>query len=96
MYNLEEVRALLEGYEELQVSRSKEWVSVRLMDLERTIAILPLHHKVFLFLIGMCGFTLRDAAELLDIPTATVGRRYKVALVLLAGYMNGSTWRFYA
>jgi DNA-directed RNA polymerase specialized sigma24 family protein len=86
-----EVVTLVENYEELNDLRSKAWVQVRLMDIDRAFAALRPKEKTAVLLCGLLGFTVRTASALVDVPLATMWRHYQRGLVNMASYLNGGT-----
>lgn len=90
-YSEEELTVLIEDYEELGDSRSKAWIQVRLMDIDRAVAHLPPKLKVAVLLCGIMGLTVRTAGKLVDVPTTTMYRRYVNGMSYLASYLNGGT-----
>lgn len=90
-YSMEEITVLVEDYDELQASRSKPWIQVRLMDIDRAFKALPPKLKVAVLLCGFMGMTVRTAGVIVDEPKSTMYRRYMNGLTYLASYLNGGS-----
>lgn len=88
-YSDNEVRVLVEEYEELSGLRSKAWVQVRLLDIEQAYKHLPPAEKEAVLLCGFLGLTVRTAGNLLFTPKSVMFRRYMRGLDYLARYLNG-------
>lgn len=87
-YTLEEVEALIEGYEELQGVKHKAYVLVRLMDIDRALPLLTLKQRQAVFLVGMLGMDTRSAGDVLGISHEAVLKRYRHGLVRLTEILN--------
>lgn len=91
-YSIEELEALVEGYEELRyVGDTKAWVLVRLCDLSRAFNRLDRNHQRAVLLMGMYGLTSRAAASYLGVSHTTVANRYRNGLQAMQNYLNRST-----
>lgn len=91
-YSEEEVQVLVENYHELsQYYRHKQYVQVRLMDLEWAIKLLPKSERQAVILCGLLELSSRKAAALLGIPHARLWRRYTKGMTLLFERINGNT-----
>lgn len=88
-YSLEEVTALVEGYEELRWCDTKAWVLVRLIDLRRAMARLTREHREAVVLCGLHGLSTRVASPLIGVSHTTVAKRYNQGLNTMVKYMNG-------
>jgi DNA-directed RNA polymerase specialized sigma24 family protein len=90
-YTTDEVRVLVEEYEELRYS---EWdfIRVRLMDLTRCLQFLPWHHRHALVLTYALWVNVDWIAEQLNVHPNTVYRWSELALETLTDLMNGATW----
>ena len=93
MYSLVETVELVEGYEELQNSKHKLWILVRLLDLEAAMKQLPIQYKVYVYLIGLAGYTRRDAGDMLGVSHQTAARKYITGLLLLHRRLNANGYR---
>lgn len=90
-YDEDEVRVLVEEYEELMDSRSRAYVHVRLMDLDQAIEKLPLKLHQAIYLHGQIGMSVRVSAHLLGIPPTTLYTRYTNGLGDILKSLNGGT-----
>jgi DNA-directed RNA polymerase specialized sigma24 family protein len=88
-YAEEEVRVLVEEYPELTHLRSRQWIGVRLMDLDKVLAQLPPVYKEAVILCGIVGLTVRSAGVILGVSKDTVHRRYLRGLDEVVKRMNG-------
>lgn len=89
---MEEVTVLVEDYEELDGLRSKAWIQVRLMDIDRAYSALPPTEKAAVLLCGFIGLPVRQAGILVGVQDHTkMWRRYQRGLAYLASYLNGGT-----
>lgn len=88
-YSDDEVRTVTEEREELDGSRHKTFILVRLMDIDRAWHNLPPREKEAVLLVGMLQLPLRQAANLLSASHQTVWRRYNRGLEYMAHYLNG-------
>jgi len=88
-YSIEEVTALVEGYEELRWSDTKAWILVRLIDLRRAMAKLTREHREAVVLCGLHGLSTRVASPYLGVSHTTVAKRYTQGLTVMQKYMNG-------
>lgn len=87
-YAEEEASVLVEEYGELSGLRHKAWILVRLLDVERSLRRLSPPHREAIFLVGMAGLSLREAATILDVSKDTVARRYNRGIQELVRYLN--------
>ena len=87
-YSVEELEALVEGYEELRSTR-KLWIRVRLVDLSRAYMRLSKEHQSAVFLCGFYGLSTRGASPLLNVSHVTVAKRYANGLRAMVRYLNG-------
>jgi RNA polymerase sigma factor (sigma-70 family) len=87
-YDEDEVRVLVEEYEELKYS-SRAFVRVRLMDLDRAIKKLdpPLRQAIVLH--GQLGLPQRETARLVGCSQSTLHRRFTNGLDQLLKTLNG-------
>ena len=90
-YSPEEIETLVEEYEELNDLRSKSWIQVRLIDLDRAFVRLPRVYKEAILLCGFVGLTTRSAGKVLGISHEAVRKRYIRGLDNLARLLNGGT-----
>lgn len=90
-YSIDELRAIVENYEELSDSRSKAWIHVRLMDIEQAYKSLRPKPKAAVLLCGFIGLTVRTAAILVGVPKSTMFSRYEHGLQKMASYLNGGS-----
>lgn len=90
-YDEDEVRVLVEEYEELRDSRSRAFVHVRLMDLDQAMHRLPPKLRQAVLLHGQLGLSTRSAGTLLGVSKDTVHRRYHHGLAHLLKTLNGGT-----
>lgn len=88
-YNLDEVEALAEGYEELSVKRSKLWLLVRYCDFDTAIKKMPQKYYEAVLLIGLIGLDTRTAGKLLGCANTTAWRRYQRGIEWLHKEING-------
>ena len=88
-YDEDEVRVLVEEYEELMDSRSRAFVHVRLMDLEQAMRRLPLKLRQAVYLHGQLGMSTRSAGLLIGVSKDTIWRRYNHGLAHLLKTLNG-------
>lgn len=88
-YDEDEVRVLVEEYEELMDSRSRAFVHVRLMDLEQAMKRLSPKERQAVYLHGQLGLSTRSAGRLLKVSKDTVWRRYNHGLAHLVTILNG-------
>jgi DNA-directed RNA polymerase specialized sigma24 family protein len=88
-YSLEEVEAILDGWEELQELRHKAWIHVRVMDVERTVRRLPRVYREAILLCGMIGLTTRTAGKLVGVSHTAMRKRYMRGLDVLVIKLNG-------
>ena len=88
-YTEDEVRELVEGYEELRTLRYKAWIHVRLIDLDRVLRYLPRVYREAIVLHGMVGLTTRAVGELVGASHTAVRKRYIRGLQQLVTRLNG-------
>lgn len=88
-YSVEEVEAVAEGYEELDGGANKAWILVRLIDLRRAFDTLKPERQQAVLLVGLLGYSTRQAAEFLQVSHATVANRYNAGLDAMKSYLNG-------
>jgi DNA-directed RNA polymerase specialized sigma24 family protein len=88
-YSDEEIKVLVEEYQELNGLRSKSFFRVRLMDIDDAITHLRLKERQAIFLCGIVGLTERTAGALLGVSHVAMHKRYRSGLVSLARYLNG-------
>lgn len=88
-YDEDEVRVLVEEYEELKGGRSRAYVHVRLMDLDRALSQLPLTLRKVVLVHGQLGVSTRSAGKVLGMGTTSVHRRYHEGLAHLLKTLNG-------
>lgn len=90
-YSEEEILVLVNDYDELSYLRSKSWVQVRLMDIDRAFKALRPKEREAVLLCGMVGLTVRSAGKLVGVDFTTMFRRYVRGLDYLARYLNGGS-----
>lgn len=88
-YSYEELDAIAEGYEELRESDNKAWILVRLIDLQRAYGFLSKEQRCAVLLVGMLGYSTRQAAPLLEVSHTTVAKRYATGLDAMRNFLNG-------
>lgn len=89
---MEEVEALVEGYQELAPS-AKPFIRVRLLDLRRSYPHLPAPEKEAILLHGVSDLTLADIKARTGSPTRTTWSRYRSGLRRLTWLLNtGGRW----
>jgi len=88
-YSIEEVTALVEGYEELRWCDTKAWILVRLIDLRRAMAGLTREHQEAVVLCGLHGLSTRVASPYIGVSHTTVAKRYNQGLQKMQKIMNG-------
>lgn len=86
-YTEREIEAVLAGLTVLD--RSKLWLLVRCVDIERALAVLPDAYYDAVVLVGAGQLPLREASNRLGVSHVTVGIRYKRGLEYMADYLNG-------
>lgn len=88
-YTLDEITALIEGYDLLKVAaeRSPTWL-VRLIDVGIAIRRLPPKERQAVFLIGLIGFDSRSVGTALGVDFTTAWRRYQRGLEYIVSYLN--------
>lgn len=91
-YTPREVEALVEGYEELNASRHKSWIQVRLMDIDQCLRRVNPDHATALVYYGMAGYPLRQVASAVGVSKDTILRRYRRGLQELVDYLNSGSW----
>jgi len=87
-YSAEEVEAVAEGYEELD-RVDKAWIQVRIIDLRRAFDTLKPERQQAVLLVGLLGYSTRQAASYLQVSHTTVANRYKAGLGAIQAYLNG-------
>ena len=90
-YDMAEVEALVEGYDEWTFYRSRPFILVRLADVDMSLHQLTPTYREAVVLAGVCGLSLRDCAERIGVSKSTVHRRYRRGLEALCTAMNGGT-----
>lgn len=88
-YTVEEVAAIVEGWEELTALRYKPGIHVRLMDVEQAIKHLSLPHHQAVLLVGMAGVAERTAGVLVGASQPTMSRRYRRGIEDIVKLLNG-------
>lgn len=89
-YNEDEVRVLIEDYEELDALRAtRSFILVRLMDIDRALKVLPPKEREALLLCGQIGLTMRTAGAILGVSAQTMSNRYNHGLGNMARFLNG-------
>lgn len=89
-YSVDEIEALVEGYEEMYAYRHKlKWL-VRYCDLDLALRRMPPKEYQAVLLIGLIGHTTRDAGRAMGVSHETMWKRYKRGLEWLAQYLNGA------
>jgi DNA-directed RNA polymerase specialized sigma24 family protein len=92
-YSTEEVRALVEGFEELRekrdTTRPRLMLLCRLVDIWSAIKRLGPHEYQAVLLVGLHGISENTAGNLLGVHQSTMSRRYTRALEELTTDLNG-------
>lgn len=88
-YTLDEVEALVEQYEEFTGMRSWSFMHVRLIDLDRALAVLRPKERQAVLLCGQMAMTTRTAATFVDASHQTMHRRYRRGIERIVSYLNG-------
>ena len=91
-YSIEEVTALVEGYEELTSLRHKAWIQVRILDMWRAYSQIPREYQAAVLLMGFLGMSSRNASPLAYVSHSTVARRYASGLSAMMSKMNGASY----
>lgn len=60
----------------------------RLRDVERTLLRLPMKQRQVVVLVGLLGFSLKEASERLGIPAGTAASRYRLGVTKLRRRLN--------
>lgn len=92
-YSRKRVRYLSEGYRTLRHMKDTKpgrplSLLVELVDLDIAQQYLTDDEYVTWLMCGICGYTTREAAELLGVSHMTVSRRYDRAIEVLKAIMN--------
>jgi len=88
-YSEDEVRALVENYDELHYRKDRLWLLVRLVDLEQAIDKLPQKEAEAVKLCGLIGLSTRWAGDTMGISHTTVRKHYLRGLSRLTRLVNG-------
>ena len=88
-YSEDEVRALIENYEELANRRERLWIMVRLLDLEQAIDKLPENEGRAVKLHGLNVLPLRQVGDTIHVSHSTVRRLYFSGVRKLTAIING-------
>src|SRR4051812_47208345 len=90
-YSMQEVRALVEGYQELrEVKGTFRWplsLLCQLVDLERALSTLPTWEYSVVLLHGL--MRLEHAEQHLACDRSAMYERYRVAIENMTNYLNG-------
>lgn len=95
-YSDDEVRVLVEEYEELRpvVDTSSQYgllMLCKFADLSQALRSLSPREYEAVLLCGMLGLTMRAAGTLLDVSAQTMSNRYNRGLGGLTRYLNGGS-----
>lgn len=89
-YSVEEVEALVENYQELSFYyRHKQYIQVRLLDVEQSLPRLREKERTAVFLCGVMEYTTRAAGKLVGASKDTMHRRYLKGMESLFARING-------
>ena len=88
-YSVDELEAVAEGYEELREHENKAWIHVRLIDMWRAYYMLSPEQRAAFLLVGILGYSTRQAAPSLKVSHTTVAKRYSAALGSVQLFLNG-------
>lgn len=93
-YSYRDVRFHLEGYEELKAIRdTKPGLPLSLLcslaDVHAAVEHLNPALRGTVLLVAQMGYTMREAAQMLDVSLATVFARYERAREEIVTYLNG-------
>lgn len=88
-YSIDEVSAIVEGYEELREVIHKPWIFVRLMDITRAYAMIPSKLQEAVLLCGLHGMSTRIAAPYAKVSHTAVAKRYVQGLEAMTAILNG-------
>lgn len=88
-YSVDELTVLVEGYEELYSWETKGWILVRLFDMWRAYEHLSKEHRQAVLLVGMLGYSTRQASAMLDVSHTTISKRYNRGIENMLNYLNG-------
>lgn len=91
-YSEDEVKELVENYEELVFRKDKLWLLVRLVDLEVALAKLSEQEARAVKLCGLIGLTTRVAGDTMGVSHTTVRRHYLRGLSKLTRLINGQAY----
>lgn len=87
-YHPDEVRALLESWEELRHD-GRLWLLIRYADLTVALRNAPPHEYQAVLLCGMVGLPIREAAAHMGVGHNTMHYRYMKGIEWLTDYLNG-------
>ena len=82
-YTQNEIECLVENYLELYELKRKQFIHLRLLDLQVAIKKLPLKLRQAVVLFGIYGYSVESVAKMLDVSESTVIRRHANGLTLL-------------
>lgn len=89
-YTVDEVDALVEGYEEMKPHRHKlKWL-VRYCDLDLALRHMPPKEYQAVLLVGLIGLSIYDAGPVMGVSPSTMWRRYRRGLEWLTNFLNGA------
>lgn len=88
-YSQDEVSYLLANYQELRPQIRRRGIHVRLIDIDRAVARLPIDQRVAVFLHGYAALPLRRAAEIIGVTHVEVSRRYWEGVHAMTAFLNG-------
>lgn len=87
-YTADEVGALIDNWYSHRYS-DRLWIRVRYADLDVALQVMPLEYYRAVLLVGLLGFTVRDAALALGTSKSSVSRWYQWGLEWAASYLSG-------
>jgi DNA-directed RNA polymerase specialized sigma24 family protein len=88
-YDEDEVRVLVEEYEKLMGGRSRSFIHVRLMDLDKALPKLLPKERQAIYLHGQMGMSVRSAGQVVGMAPTSLFRRYNEGIAHLVKIMNG-------
>jgi len=86
---MDELSALITLYLELKQNYVTSFAQVRLMDIDRCMALLSKEERISIKLYGYYNLTSRESAAILSVHHSTVIDRYNKARDKLYNMMNG-------
>lgn len=88
-YTVDEIEALVEGYEEMRATRHKLAWLVRYCDLDLALRHMPPKEWQATLLVGLIGVSIQHAGRAMGVAPTTMWRRYRRGLEWLTNYLNG-------